>query len=67
MIGMLPLTFVDPKDYDRVGGHDRVDILGLTSFAPGKNLTLRVHKVNGEVRPLPCPCPGPSLPRRVCM
>jgi len=45
--GMLPLTFVEPADYDRIGGHDRVDIIGLTSFAPGKNLTLRVHKADG--------------------
>jgi len=46
--GMLPLTFVNPADYDKISGHDRVDILGLTSFAPGKNLTLRVKKADGK-------------------
>lgn len=45
--GMLPLTFADPADYDKVSGNDQVDILGLTEFTPGKQLTLRVHKSNG--------------------
>jgi len=42
--GMLPLTFAESKDYDRISGHDTVSILGLKSFAPGKNLTLRVKR-----------------------
>jgi len=42
--GMLPLTFVNPKDYDRIGGHDTVSIVGLKSLSPGKNLTLRVKR-----------------------
>jgi aconitate hydratase len=46
--GMLPLTFVNPADYDKITGADAVDVLGLTSFAPGKNLTLRVHKAGGN-------------------
>jgi aconitate hydratase len=46
--GMLPLTFVNAADYDNVTGADAVDILGLTSFAPGKNLTMRVHKAGGK-------------------
>lgn len=46
--GMLPLVFADPKDYDKITGNDKVDIVGLTSFAPGKPLTLRVHKAGGK-------------------
>ena len=43
--GMLPLTFVNPADYDRLQEDDRVSILGLTSFAPGVPLTLvATHK-----------------------
>jgi len=42
--GMLPLTFNNPQDYDKISGNDTVDIVGLPSFAPGKPLTLRVHK-----------------------
>jgi len=46
--GMLPLTFANPADYDRIAGTDRVSILGLKSFAPGKPLQLRVKKQDGS-------------------
>lgn len=46
--GMLALTFADPADYDRVRPDDRVDILGLTEFAPAKNLTLKLHHADGS-------------------
>ncbi|KAH6565722.1 hypothetical protein BASA62_007080 [Batrachochytrium salamandrivorans] len=46
--GMLPLTFADPKDYDRVDPTDKVSILGLTTFSPGKPLTLRAKKQDGS-------------------
>jgi aconitate hydratase len=41
--GMLPLTFVNPADYDRISGADAVDLVGVTTLAPGSKLTLRVH------------------------
>ncbi|KAG8959658.1 Aconitate hydratase mitochondrial [Tulasnella sp. 419] len=47
--GMLALTFADPADYDKIKPDDRVDIKGLESFAPGKNLTLAVKHVDGSV------------------
>jgi len=34
--GMLPLTFTDPGDYDKVQPYDRVSLRGLTEIAPGK-------------------------------
>lgn len=46
--GMLALTFVDPADYDKVQPDDHVDIEGLESFAPGKNLTLVLRHKNGQ-------------------
>jgi aconitate hydratase len=46
--GMLPLTFADAGDYDKVREDDRVSILGLTSFAPGVPLTLELHHTNGS-------------------
>ena len=46
--GMLPLTFANPADYDRINPNDRVDIIGLTEFKEGVPLTLRVHPENGE-------------------
>jgi aconitate hydratase len=45
---MLPLTFAEPKDYDTISPGDKVSIVGLTSFAPGKQLSLQVHKPSGE-------------------
>ena len=36
--GMLALTFADKNDYDKVREHDRISILGLQRFAPGKPL-----------------------------
>ena len=46
--GMLPLTFDNPKDYEKVHYSDKVSILGLGSFQPGKSLTLRAHKKDGS-------------------
>ena len=39
--GMLPLTFANPDDYDRVQPSDRVSILGLTDLAPNKVSVVR--------------------------
>jgi aconitate hydratase len=46
--GMLPLTFADPADYDRVREDDGVSILGLALFAPGLPLTLELHHSDGS-------------------
>lgn len=46
--GMLPLTFANPEDYDKIdGGSDRISILGLKELSPGKNLTMRIQKESG--------------------
>src|SRR5579863_1722497 len=45
--GMLALTFVNKADYDKVQEDDSIDILGLTSFAPEKPLTLTLNHKNG--------------------
>ena len=45
--GMLPLTFADPKDYDRIQEDDRVSITGLASFAPGKPLKVTLRHKDG--------------------
>ncbi len=34
--GILPLTFVEPADYDKVRETDRISVLGLAGLAPGK-------------------------------
>jgi len=46
--GMLPLTFANPADYDKISGNDRISLLNLKLLAPGKNVTMRVHKKDGS-------------------
>ena len=45
--GMLALTFVNKEDYDKVQERDKISILGLTEFAPGKNLTVELLHADG--------------------
>lgn len=47
--GMLPLTFANPSDYDRVREDDRASITGLGSFAPGTPLRLILKHSDGSV------------------
>ncbi|KAJ1660467.1 Aconitate hydratase mitochondrial [Dispira simplex] len=51
--GMLPLTFANPADYDKVGPRDTIDIIGLTNFRPEQPLTVRVHKPDGQTVEFP--------------
>jgi aconitate hydratase len=46
--GMLALTFADKADYDKIKEDDSIDILGLTEFAPGKQLQLVLHHNDGS-------------------
>lgn len=46
--GMLALTFADKADYDKIKEDDSIDILGLTEFAPGKQLQLVLHHNDGN-------------------
>ncbi len=45
--GILPLTFVDPADYDKVQEKDRVSVIGLTELEPGRPLTVVLHHPDG--------------------
>ncbi|SNC66778.1 aconitase [Hymenobacter gelipurpurascens] len=46
--GMLALTFANKADYDLIEEDDTIDILGLTSFAPGQPLQVRLHHSDGD-------------------
>ncbi len=46
--GMLALTFVNKDDYNKIQEDDTIDVLGLTSFAPGKNLTIQLTHKDGS-------------------
>ena len=43
---MLPLTFADPADYDRIKPTDTVDLM-CTELEVGKPMTLRIHPKDG--------------------
>src|SRR5207253_1149144 len=40
--GILPLTFADPRDYDKFEQGDRVSVIGLAALAPGKPVTVTI-------------------------
>ncbi len=45
--GMLALTFANKADYDLILEDDKMDIIGLTSFAPGVQLTVVLNHKDG--------------------
>ncbi|CAI6338513.1 unnamed protein product [Periconia digitata] len=45
--GMLPLTFIKPEDYDKIGPNDTVDLL-CTELAVGQPMTLVVKPADGS-------------------
>ena len=46
--GVLPLTFVNSADYDRVREDDRVALRGLTSLEPGSKVTVELRHSDGS-------------------
>jgi len=46
--GILPLTFEDPGDYDRIRADDRLSIIGLSDLAPGQPLVCVLAHGDGE-------------------
>jgi aconitate hydratase len=47
--GVLPLTFIDPADYDKFEQTDRASITGLYTLEPGKPVTVQLKKPDGRV------------------
>jgi len=48
--GLLPLTFIDPADYDRFEQNDRVTISGLYALEPGQPVKVLIKKPDGRVQ-----------------
>lgn len=46
--GMLPLTFANPADYDKVGPFDRLSITGLANFSPDSKLKVKGTRPDGS-------------------
>lgn len=45
--GMLAITFDNKADYDKIREDDRIDVIGLKDFAPGKQLQIRLNHADG--------------------
>lgn len=45
--GMLPLTFANPSDYDKILEDDKISILNLNEFAPEKPFTAIIKHSDG--------------------
>ena len=41
------MTFSDKDDYDKIREDDKIDITGLKSFSPGKQLTVVLNHSDG--------------------
>ncbi len=51
--GMLGLTFADKEDYNKILEDDTFDIIGLKQFAPGSQLTIILHHIDGSQETFP--------------
>ena len=47
--GMLALTFANEAEYDKIKEDDTFNFVDLTSFAPGKPLTIEITHIDGSV------------------
>ncbi|MEE8443442.1 MAG: aconitate hydratase, partial [Dehalococcoidia bacterium] len=50
--GLLPLTFSNPDDYDRIREDDRLSLTGLKDLAPDKPVACTVHHSDGTTETL---------------
>ncbi len=46
--GILPMTFADPANYEQIDQEDRVSVTGLSELAPGKPVSVVIHKKDGK-------------------
>ena len=46
--GILPLTFADPQDYDKIEREDRFSVTGISELAPGRPVRITIHKKDGK-------------------
>ncbi|KAK4873855.1 hypothetical protein RN001_013215 [Aquatica leii] len=46
--GLLPLTFSNPSDYDKIKATDKISLLDLKSLAPGKPVKCQIKHADGK-------------------
>ncbi|CAG0893035.1 unnamed protein product [Darwinula stevensoni] len=47
--GLLPLTFADPHDYDKIKPSDRISLIGLHKLQPGKPVSCEIKHEDGSM------------------
>jgi aconitate hydratase len=52
--GLLPLTFADPEDYDKIQTTDRISITGLSKLAPNQKVMLIITHADGNQEEIRC-------------
>jgi aconitate hydratase len=52
--GMLPLTFENPADYEKIREDDRISIIGLKDLAPGQPVQVILHHAGGDQETISC-------------
>jgi aconitate hydratase len=45
--GMLPLTFANPADYDKIQEDDRISLIGVKELAPGSTIKMIMKHADG--------------------
>jgi len=45
---MLPLTFANPSDYDKIQPTDKISLLDLKNLAPGKPVKCEIKHKDGS-------------------
>merc|ERR1719284_30899 len=51
--GMLPLTFANPADYDKIKPDDKVTLTGVKALAPGSQVTCTLTHADGSTDSFP--------------
>jgi aconitate hydratase len=51
--GVLPLTFADPADYDKVRGDDMVSVVGVDAISTGGSPDVILHHADGSEESIP--------------
>ena len=46
--GILPLTFEDKTDYEKIEQNDKLTIKNLENLSPGSKVTVSIHKEDGS-------------------
>ena len=52
--GVLPLTFSDPADWEKIGKDTRISIVGLANLTPDVPVRVELHQPDGSVDVISC-------------